>query len=233
METLQSGQFFEESVNVANKPILTVSAIAFDFDFTTSNPSRSRADEIKVLLVKNKKPPKRSKEGKPPGIGIQTGQFESKEAALSAAERELEDETGCQMRRSVGKLFVMHKRLKIDGDFVSNEIHVFLVEASEPLRKVREVDEIDASFEPWVPLRQVFEMPFAQNRGGGNKNPNGIYFSHLRRLYSAIESMVFYPEDLIDGEAVKQWLKPNRESLVAAMIDLEKEGLLEKVTFSD
>jgi len=128
METLQSGQFFEESVNVANKPILTVSAIAFDFDFTTSNPSRSRADEIKVLLVKNKKPPKRSKEGKPPGIGIPTGQFESKEAALSAAERELEDETGCQMRRSVGKLFVMHKRLKIDGDFVSNEIHVFLVE---------------------------------------------------------------------------------------------------------
>jgi len=228
METTpQTEQFLEENATIVHQPIFTASVVALDFDLVTSDPSKSRADEIKVLLVKNKKPPKKSKEGKPPGIGVPTGQFESKETALSAAEREMEDETGCLMRRVVGKLFIVHKRLRIDGNIVPNEIHIFLVEASEPIRKVRETDEIDASFEPWVPLRQVFEMPLAQG-GGSNKNPNGIYFSHLQRLYTAIESMVFYPEDLIEGEAIKQWLKPNRRHLVAAMNDLEKAGLLER-----
>ncbi|MEK7076267.1 MAG: hypothetical protein AAB941_01230, partial [Patescibacteria group bacterium] len=58
----------------------------------------------------------------------------------------------------------------------------------------------------------------------------GIYFSHLRRLYNAIESMVYSPEDLIDGEAVKRWLEPNRRYLMGAMSDLQKDGLLEKIT---
>ena len=40
--------------------------------------------------------------------------------------------------------------------------------------------------------------------------------------------MVIYPEDVIDGEAIKQWLKPNPRHLVAAMNDLEKAGLLER-----
>ncbi len=213
-----------------NKTIFTVSAIAFDFDLVTSDPSKSRADEIKILLPKNKKPPKRSKEGKPPGFGLPTGQLESKEAMLHALKRETEDETGCSVTKIIGKLFVVNKHLKIDGNSVPNEIHVFLVEASDTLHKVREVEEIDASAEPWILLRQVFEKPFAQDKSGGNKNPNGIYFSHLRRLYNAIESMVYSPEDLIDGEAVKRWLEPNRRYLMGAMSDLQKDGLLEKIT---
>ena len=55
METRRSDQFLEENVSIVNQPILTISAIALDFDFVTSNPSKSRADEIRVLLVKNKK----------------------------------------------------------------------------------------------------------------------------------------------------------------------------------
>ena len=124
METTpQTEQFLEENATIVHQPIFTASVVALDFDLVTSAPSKSRADEIKVLLVKNKKPPKKSKEGKPPGIGVPTGQFESKETALSAAEREMEDETGCLMRRVVGKLFIVHKRLRIDGNIVPNEIH--------------------------------------------------------------------------------------------------------------
>lgn len=231
METENPDQLFE-FVDGAEKEhpkiIFTASAIAFDFDYVTDDPLKSRADEIRVLLVKNKKPPKNSKEGKPPGIGVPTGQFESKEAALSAAKRELEDETGCLMRRAVGKLFVVHKRLREDGGFTPNEIHVFLVEASEPMRKVREVEEIDASFEPWVPLRQVFEMPLAQDKGCSKKNPDGMYFSHRQRLYRAIDSMVYEPENLIDGGAAEQWLKPNRKALISAMVDLKNAGLLKE-----
>ena len=177
--------------------------------------------------MKNKKPSRKSKEGKPGGFGLPTGQLESKEAMLHAVERETQDESGCSVGKIVGKLFVVNKRIKIDDQTVPNEIHVFLVEASEPLCRIREVSEIDGSVEPWTPLRQVFEMSLAQDKGGGNRNPNGIYYSHLRRLYNAIESMVFYPEDLLEGEAVKQWLEPNRQSLMAAMNDLEKDGLLE------
>lgn len=229
METRQSDQFLEENGGIAIQPILTASAVAIDFDFTTSDPSKSRADEIRVLLVKNKKPPRKSKEGKPGGVGLPTGQFESKESASKAVERETEDETGCLVEGFIGKLFVVNKRLKIDGEIVPNEIHVFLVRASEVLYKVRETDEIDGSVEPWTPLRQVFQMPFAQDRGGDNKNVNGIYFSHVQRLYRAIESMVYSPEELIDGEAIKRWLEPNRRHLVAAMADLERDGLLEKI----
>ena len=226
METRRSDQFLEENVSIVNHPILTISAIALDFDFVTSNPSKSRADEIRILLVKNKKPPRKSKEGKPGGFGLPTGQLESKENMLEAVKRETRDESGCSVKRIIGKLFVVNKRLVIDDSPVPNEIHVFLIEASEPLSRIREIDEIDGSIEPWVPLRQVFEMPFAQDKGGGNKNPNGIYFSHLRRLYNTVESMVFSPEDLIGGEAVRQWLKPNRRHLMGAMADLEKDGLL-------
>ncbi len=226
MDTSQTEQFLEDK-DVVHSQILTVSAIAFDFDFVTSDPSKSRADEIKVLIPKNKKPPKRSKEGKPGGFGLPTGQLESKEMMLHAVERETEDETGCSVTKIIGKLFVVNKRLEIDGKPVPNEIHIFLVEASDVLNKVSEVDEIDASVEPWITLRQVFQMPFAQDKSGGSKNPNGIYFSHLQRLYNAIESMVFFPEDLIEGKAVKQWLKPNRKDLMAAMTDLEKDHLLD------
>ncbi len=221
-----TNQFLEDK-GITRKLILSVSAVALDFDFTTSDPSKSRADEIRVLLVKNNKPTRKSKEGKPGGFGLPTGQFESLEPALSALVRETEEETGCLVEEIVGKLFVVNKRLMIDGNPVPNEIHVFLIKASEPLNKVTEINEIDGSVEPWTPLRQVFQMPFAQDKSRGSKNPNGIYFSHLRRLYNAIESMVFHPEDLIEGDAIKRWLEPNRKALMAAMADLEKAGLLD------
>ncbi len=221
--------FFPEKVEEKDPTIFTVSAVAFDFYFVTSDPSKSRANEIKVLLPKNKKPPRNSKEGKPGGFGLPTGQLESKESMTKALERETRDETGCSVTKIVGKLFVVNKRIEIDGEPAPNEIHVFLVEASEPLRKVREVDEIDASVEPWTSLREVFGKPFAQDKNGGRKNPNGIYYQHLLRLYTAIEFMVFHPEDLLEGEAVKQWLEPNRRYLMQAMDDLQKDGLLDRL----
>ena len=227
METTQDSTFTFTSDEIAQKIILTISAIAFDFDFVTSDTSKSRADEIRVLLVKNKKPPKRSKEGKPGGIGLPTGQLESKEGMLDALKRETRDESGCLVKRIVGKFFVINKLVEVDGEPVPNEIHIFLIEASEPINKVREVDEIDGSVEPWITLRQAFEMPRAQDKNGGNKNPNGIYFSHLERLHRAIDSMIHAPEEeLIDGKATKEWLAPNRRHLKAAMTDLWQEGLL-------
>ncbi|MBI2062349.1 MAG: NUDIX domain-containing protein [Candidatus Yanofskybacteria bacterium] len=219
---------FPEKVEEKDPTIFTVSAIAFDFDFTTSDPSRSRADEIRVLLIKNRKPSRKSKEGKPGGFGLPTGQLESREAMLHAVKRETEDESGCSVKKIVGKLFVIKKQIKIDGQPIPNEIHVFLIEASESMRRVKESDEIDGSVDPWIPLRQVFEMPMAQDKGGGSKNPDGIYFSHLQRLYRAIECMVFFPEELIDGEAIKTWIEPNRHLLKSAMVDIEKAGLLKR-----
>lgn len=207
--------------------IFTVSTIAFNFDFTTSNSSQSRADEIRVLLVKNKKPPRRSKERKPPGYGLPTGQLDQDEKMDHAFERETCQESGYSVTKVVGKLFVVHKRLRIEGEIVPNEIHVFLVKTNDYPVKVVEVDEIDASVEPWISLRDIFKMPFAQDRGGGSKNPDGIYFSHIQRLYRAIESMVYNPEEeLVDGVVIKRWLEPNRRHLKAAMADLAKAGLL-------
>ena len=227
METDKSGKFLEENTSIIHPPIFTISAIAFDFDFTTSDPSKSRADEIKVLVVKNKKPPRNSKEGKPGGFGLPTGQLESKEDMIQALKRETHDESGCSVNKVIGKLFVVNKRFKADDGFIPNEIHVFLIEASEPLGRIREIDEIDGSIEPWISLREVFEMPLAQSKDGAGKNPNGIYFSHRQRLYRAIDSMIYGHEELIDGEAVKEWLKPNRRNLFSAMSDLAKSGLLD------
>ena len=227
MGTQNPDQFFEETT-VAIQPIHTVSAIAFDFDFATSDPSKSRADEIKILLVKNKKPPRNSNEGKPGGRGLPTGQLESKEDMLQALKRETRDESGCTVKKIVGKLFVVNKRLKIKDELVPNEIHVFLIEASEAISRIREVDEIDGSVEPWVPIRQIFEMPLAQSRDCGKKNPDGVYFSHRQRLYRAIDSMIYCPEELVEGPVIKEWLKPNRRDLFSAMSDLAKSGLLDE-----
>lgn len=230
--TTEQLTLFPEKVEKKDPTIFTVSAVAFDFYF----------DEPRVLLVKNKKPPRKSMEGKPGGVGLPTGQLESKETMLHAVERETEDESGCSVSEIIGKLFVVKKTLKVfrknnpenlpshlNYDLVPNEIHVFLVEATDSLGKVREIDEIDSSFEPWVPLREVFKMPLAQNKSGSDRNPNGIYFSHLQRLYRAIESMVYNPEEeLVDGVAIKQWLEPNRHLLKSAMVDIQKAGLLKR-----
>src|SRR3990167_11124717 len=123
METEQTEQIFEETTTEeTRKLILTISTIAFDFDFVTSDPSRSRADEIKVLLVKNKKPSRKSKEGKPGGFGLPTGQVESREAILHAVERETEDESGCSVKKIIGKLFVIKKTLKIRSEEHTSEL---------------------------------------------------------------------------------------------------------------
>ena len=229
METTKTEQFLEENTRPAHQTIFTISAIALDFDYVSSDPSKSRANEIKVLLVRNKKPARNSKEGKPGGSGLPTGQLESHEGMLEALKRETRDESGCSIKKTIGKLFVIHKMLKINDNPAPNEIHVFLVEASEPLNRIRETDEIDGTVEPWVPLRQAFEMPKAQDKNGGSRNPNGIYFSHLERLHRAIDSMIHAPEEeLIDGKAAKEWLAPNRRDLKSAMTDLWQEGLLDE-----
>ena len=237
LEFMKSGDGFfgkpDPFFDPNDKTIRTVSAVAFDFDFVTSDPSKSRADEIRILVPKNKKPSRNSKERKPGGFGLPTGQLESQEAMLHAVERETEDETGCPVRKIVGKFFVVQRKLRIDDKFVPNEINVYLIEASGVMHRVRESDEIDPSVDPWISLRQVFEMPFAQDKSGSNRNPNGIYFSHLLRLYCAIDSMVFDPGDLVDGEPISQWLKPNRRALIAAMIDIERAGLLERLFSSE
>jgi len=219
MET-NPNQFLKDTEDTTNKLILSVSAIAFDFDFVTSDPSKSRADEIRVLLIKNNKPTRKSKEGKPGGIGLPTGQLESKEAMLDALKRETRNESGYPVKTVVGKLFVVSK------PHVNNEIHVFLVETQDNQEGVRERDEIDVGFEPWVSLRAAFQLPLAQNRDGNGRNPDGMYFSHRQRLFRAIESMILFPEKLIDGGVIEAWLVPKHEVLNKAMTDLENAGLL-------
>lgn len=229
METTEDSSlpFTFSSTEIAQKRILTVSAIALDFDYTTSDPSKSRADEIKVLVIKNKKPSKKSKEGKPGGRGLPTGQVDQNEDIKSALAREVWQESGYKVKKFVGELFVVNKLLRIEEEVVPNDIHIFLVEIHDLGGKVTETDEIDASIDPWTSLREIFEMPLAQNREGGNKNPDGIYYSHRKRLYQAIESMVFEPEDFIDGEAVAKWMTDDkRRYLKEAMAELQRAGLL-------
>lgn len=213
---------------ITRKRIITVSAVAFDFDHTDVDPTKW-ADEIKVLVVKNKKPPRKSKEGKPGGRGLPTGQVDQNEDIKGALAREVWQESGYKVKRFVGELFVVNKLLKIETETVPNDIHVFLTDIYDLGGKVTETDEIDASVDPWISLREVFEMSLAQNREGGSKNPDGIYYSHRKRLYKALESMVFSPEDFIDGEAVAKWMTDEkRRYLKTAMADLERAGLLKE-----
>ncbi len=226
----QTAEFFEENIGqeeTLDPTIITVSALAFDFDLTGTDPSKW-ADEIKMLIVKKRKPPKKACSTQPGGYGLPTGQLESKEDLFEALKRETRQESGCSVTQIISNLFVVRKTLKIDRKSVPNNLHVFLITASEPLGKVIETEEIDNSVECWIPLRQVFEMPVAQDKYGANRNPDGIFYSHRQRIYRAIVSMVFYPEELTDGEAIKKWLSPNRKYLKGAMTQLQKEGLLQQ-----
>lgn len=213
----------QDEIVVPAKLLLSVSAVSFNFDFVTHDPNTSRADEIKVLLPKNKKPPKGSKDGKPPGRGLPTGQLESKEEMISAVKRETRDETGYPVKQVVGKAFIIYKH------WVPNEIHVFVVENNDYSIGVREKEEIDHAVDPWHSLREIFSLPPAQGKYGGGKNPNGIYFSHRKRLFRVIETMLRHPKDLLDGDKIAQWVKPYRPSLLAAMSDLEEAGLLDEL----
>lgn len=222
--SLSSSTF--SSTEIEQKRITTVSAIAFDFDGTGNDPTRW-VDEIKVLVVKNKKPPKKSKEGKPGGRGLPTGQVDQNEDIKGALAREVWQESGYKVKLFVGELFIVKKLLRIEEEIIPNDIHIFLTEIYDLGGKVTETDEIDASVDPWISLREIFEMPLAQNREGGGKNPDGIYYSHRKRLYQAIESLVFEPESFIDGEAVTKWMTDEkRRYLKTAMADLENAGFL-------
>lgn len=241
MDTTQDSSlpFTFSTPEISQKRIITVSAVAFDFDGTGSDPARW-ADEIKVLVVKNKKPPRKSKEGKPGGRGLPTGQVDQGENIKSALGREVWQESGYKVKKFVGELFVVNKLLRIEEEVVPNDIHVFLTEIYDLGGKVTEIDEIDASIDPWTSLREIFEMPLAQNREGGNKNPDGIYYSHRQRLYWAIDYMFYGPNpDLkqvkekrivyteTDGEAIAKWMTDERcRYLKTAMAELQRAGLL-------
>lgn len=204
---------------------LSVSALALNFDFTTSDPNLSRADEIRVPFIQNKKPSRKSGEGKPGGRGFPTGQVDQGESLERALERETRQESGYSIRQVVGKLFIVNK--VVGEERIKNDMHIFLVDLHDLAEKVTETEEIDASVEPWISLRDAFQMPLAQDRDGGNKNPAGMYFSHRQRLFRALETMLRHPQDLIDGDRIRKWLEPNRKYLVAAMADLEASGLLD------
>src|SRR3989344_1388204 len=115
---------FGISAEAGTAPVLmTVSAIALNFDSVTSDPSGSRADEIRVLLVKNKMPSRKAPEGKPGGFGLPTGQVEGgafpdeivdgtpRESLGHAVERETEHETGYAVKKIIGKAFIVPKQL--------------------------------------------------------------------------------------------------------------------------
>lgn len=199
------------------KLIVSVSAVAFNFDFVSSDPNLSRSDEIRVLLPKNRKI---KKDSKPPGFGLPTGQTEDKETVEYAVQRENKNETGYPVMEIIGKAFIIPK------PWVPNEIHVFLVETSDLSIGVREKEEIDCTIEPWHTLREIFSMPAAQDKFGGNRNPDGIFYSHRMRLFRFLETMLKHPQDLIDGDKIARWVKPYRKDLLSAMEDLENNGLL-------
>ncbi|MBI2065315.1 MAG: NUDIX hydrolase [Candidatus Yanofskybacteria bacterium] len=213
----------EEEVTGLKKLVTSVSAVSLNFDFVSSDPNISRADEIRVLLPKNKKPPKGSKEHKPPGYGLPTGQTEDKESIESAISREARDETGYPVLKLIGKAFMIYKH------WVPNEIHIFLVESSDCSVGVREKEEIDWTVEPWHPLREVFSMPAAQDKSGGSRNPDGIYYSHRQRLFRFLETALRHPHDLIDGDKIAKWIEPHRKDLLSAMQDLQDAGLLNEL----
>jgi len=230
--TETNNKLFEKS---DPKLLITVSGIAINFDyvFSLSDPL---ADQIKILLVKNKKPPRNSGDKKHGGWGCPTGQQKGYKDAQGAIKFETRDEAGYDSK-IIGKIKVYSKKVKFPSDSEKgileegiNEIHLFLIEAGETFYGIREKDEIEKS--EWFTLRQVFEMPFAKSKDG-EINANGVYFAHLQRLYNAFEDMVFFPEDLIDGKAIEKWLGSNKKLLKKGMLELEKEGLLKSFLCDD
>lgn len=205
------------------KLIVSVSAISLNFDYVSSDPDKKRSEEIRVLLPRNKKPPKGSEERKPAGFGNPTGQVDQNETKTRAVERETEAETGYSVRQIIGEAFIVEK------PWVPNIIHVFIIESRDFPGPVKEKDEIDFTIDPWHTLKEVFTMPAAQDKYGSNRNPYGIYYSHKQRLFRAIETMIYHPEDLIDGDKIAAWLKPNRRALIAAMAELHAEGYLDEL----
>ena len=229
----EAGQYLEQE-EVDESPFSeSVSAIAIDFDRVTNDPDKSRADEIRVLTIKNKKQPKHSKERKPPGIAVPTGGEESGETLIRAVVRETVGESGYTAGKVFGELFCEHK------NHVRNNVHVFLVEAdSTYVVPVKERDEVDQSYDNWITLREFFQLPYAIAKDGTPLDPNGIYYAHVRRLVKALNSLIFadcndpnLPPDMKEAiERLPQkafaWTKEHAEDLLSAMEDLLKDDLI-------
>ncbi len=205
----------------------TIMAIAIDFDQVTSDPGKSRANEIRFLTVKNLKPSRKSKEQKPGGVGcvaggVEGGFGESKTAETleHAALREVADESGYRVVKQFGELFQEEKRQ------VRNIIHVHLVEVdSGYVGKVRETDEVDRNWDNWISLRQFFEMPYAAARDGTQINPDGVYFSHVRRFVKALNKLLIFDiEDL--PKTALPWVEEHGSDLSSAINDLLDDGLI-------
>ncbi|KKT80734.1 MAG: hypothetical protein UW79_C0036G0007 [Candidatus Yanofskybacteria bacterium GW2011_GWA2_44_9] len=128
-------------------PSETVSVLSINFDSVTSNPDKSRADEIMLLTVKNKKQPPKSREKKPPGIGLPGGGVESKESLKHAADRESDGEAGYKLLKIYGEVFTDHRT------HINNVVRIFLAEPSDLQTSIRESDEVDPNWKNWVSLR--------------------------------------------------------------------------------
>ena len=214
--------------NDLNKHSQTASTIALDFDYTTTAPEKSRADEIRILTIKNKKPPKGSKEQKPPGIGFPTGGYEgwdgngSGETGESASKRETVGESGYSVQRVLGKLFPQHR------NHIKNTVNMFLAEVdSSYVVKVRESDEVDVNYNNWITLRELFSLPYAIAKDGTPKNPNGIYFGHVKRFVDALNMMLFLSKFAHDIPApARAWVDKHYDDLFSAISDLKRDGLI-------
>lgn len=211
--------------------LLTVSAIVIDFDgVDINNKDESPADKTMILKVRNQPPKKDSKEQKPSGQGWPTGQVESLEEVAYALRREVSGETGHRIMRIVDLIRVYKKTIKdVNDQPKENLIFLYLAEVDGYNGKVVERDEIDASMEPWMSLREVFTTPFAQDRQFRNRNPYGLYFSHVKRLLDTLRYLLITPEDELP-ETLASWLKEDRhdEILRRAMEDMRNDGTLER-----
>ncbi len=229
-------QYLDEEITDDSPYSESVSAIAFDFDQVTGAPDKSRADEIRLLSVKNKKQPKNSKEKKPPGRGWPTGGVEGgfyasgRESFEQAVRRETLGESGYTVTNVLGELFCEPRH------HIRNNVRVFLAEAdSTYVVPVRERDEVDANYDNWVTLREVFKIPYAIAKDGTPRDPNGFYYAHVRRLVKALNILTFadpeiYPELREDIEKLPRkivdWVEDHHDQLTSAFIDLVEDGLV-------
>jgi ADP-ribose pyrophosphatase YjhB (NUDIX family) len=189
------------------KSSMTASAIAFDFGSIYAE--KSRADEVKVLFVMNK-PPRKNQRGprandKPGGWGCPTGQAESGEAPERTVLREMKAESGYS-GSVIGELFTVEKPR------ISNTIFVYLVEPGDCPGNITECEEIAGM--RWMSLREILSAPPAQTKTG-ERDPEGVYTSHVNRLLDAIYMMLEAPESLTESVKILTWIKKNPREIKA------------------
>ena len=215
-----NGEHLEKEISEYSQSVL---GIAIDFDHVTTDPTKSRADEVRLLTINNKKQPKNSKDRKPQGVGCPTGGVESGENHKDAVLRETLDESGYGAGGKVlGEIYYEHIHR------ISNTVHVFLLEVDSLYVVLpRERDEVDITWDNWITLRQALSMPYAIAKDGTPKNPNGIYYGHVRRLIKALNILFLTPENLPeDAKNAVAWIDEHHQDLASAMKDLRKDGLV-------